>query len=152
MVVICTEPDLYVAQMFEWGTVWVATLSDGSVVYQDDDRENVEPDSAWERLGMHCRETGEHVVDFYVQNGTNKIDLGKDKDGYYFCKGAGGFLYGGGHTHHSYVCGVLEDGILGITSYNVPELTVQFKETRDPEQAGICLISKQGVLSEQKKD
>ena len=50
------------------------------------------------------------------------------------------------------MCGVLENGILGITSYNVPELTVQFKETRDPEQAGICLISKQGVLSEQKKD
>ena len=151
MVFICTEPDLYTAGLFEKGTVWVSTLSDGSVVYQDDEREGVDPESAWERLGIHCQEAGVHVVDMYIQNGTNKAEIGKDCDGYYFCKGAGGFLYGGGLTHHTYICGVLKEDILLITAYNVPELTIQFTETRDPNENNICLIARQGVLSDEKK-
>ena len=150
MVFISTEPDLYTAGLFEKGSVWVATLSDDSIVYQDDEREGIEPESAWERLGIHCKETGLHVVDMYIQNGTNKVEIGKNCDGYYFCKGAGGFLYGG-PTIHSYVCGTLEKGILRINSYNVPELSVQFSETRDPDKNNICLITKQGVLSDEKQ-
>ena len=150
MVFICIEPDLYTANLFEKGSVWVATLSDGSVVYQDDERDGVDPKSAWERLGIHCGETGIHVVDMYIQNGTNKVEIGKNHDGYYFCKGAGGFLYGG-LTHHSYVCGVLKGGVLLVTAYNVPELTIQFEETRAVDKNSICLIARQGLLSDEKK-
>ena len=152
MVFICTEPDLYVAQMFEWGTVWVATLSDGSVVYQDDDREGVEPESAWIRLGMYCEENSLHITSFTIQNGTNTVRIKEDADGYFFCKGAGGFLFtSDGATYQSYIVGTLKDGLLRVDVYNVPELTIHYSENRNPEEAGECLITKQGVLSGQKK-
>ena len=152
MVFICTEPDLYIAQKFEWGTVWVATLSDGSVVYQDDDREGVEPESAWIRLGMYCEENSLHITSFTIQNGTNTVRIKEDADGYFFCKGAGGFLFtSDGATYQSYIVGTLKDGLLRVDVYNVPELTIHYSENRNPEEAGECLITKQGVLSGQKK-
>ena len=151
MVYVCSEPDLFTAQAFEWGMVWVATLSNGQVIYQDDEREGVEPESAWERLGLYCKEHNLYVVDMYVQNGTNVIQVGEDYDGYYFCKGAGGFLYGDGRTYHLYIVGTLENGLLQVISYNVPEMTVQISENRDPKTAGMCLITKPGVLSDEKQ-
>jgi|TARA_Y100000310_G_C20488672_1_gene718056 hypothetical protein len=151
MVFVCSEPDLFTAQAFERGTVWVAELSNGQTIYQDDERDGVEPESAWERLGIYCKENSFYVVDMYVQNGTNVVQVGKDYDGYYFCKGAGGFLHGDGRTYHTYIVGTLENGLMQVAHYNVPEMTVGFTETRDPDSAGVCLITKPGVLSDEKK-
>ena len=75
MVNICTAPDLYTAQLFEKQSVWVATLSTGEDVIQDDDREGEEPPSAWLRLGKHCEENDCYITEMYIQNGTNKIEM-----------------------------------------------------------------------------
>jgi|TARA_R110000824_G_scaffold363432_2_gene551417 hypothetical protein len=151
MVNICTAPDLYTAQLFEKQSVWVATLSTGEDVIQDDDREGAEPPSAWLRLGQHCKENDCYITDMYIQNGTNKIEMEKGADGYYFCKSAGGFLYGG-DTIHSYIIGVLNEGVLRVTSWGVPQLTSDFAETRDVNDVPIeCLITKKGALSGETK-
>ena len=47
--------------------------------------------------------------------------------------------------------GTLENGLMQVAHYNVPEMTVGFTETRDPDSAGVCLITKPGVLSDEKK-
>ena len=151
MVNICTAPDLYTAQLFEKQSVWVATLSTGEDVIQDDDREGEEPPSAWLRLGKHCEENDCYITEMYIQNGTNKIEMEKGADGYYFCKSAGGFLYGG-ETLHSYIIGVLNKGILRVTSWSVPQLSADFAETRDVNDVpSECLITKKGALSGETK-
>ena len=152
MVYICTAPDLHTAQLVEKGTIWVAELSSGETVWQDDGREGAEPESAWLRLGIYCEENGCHVTCFTIQNGTNTIQIKEDADGYFFCKGAGGFLFTSNEeTYQSYIVGTLNDDLLRVTVYNVPELTVHYSENRDPEEAGECLITKQGILSGQKQ-
>ena len=152
MVYVCTTPDLHTAQLVEKGTIWMADLSNGETIYQDDDREGVEPESAWIRLGMYCEENSLHITSFTIQNGTNTVRIKEDADGYFFCKGAGGFLFTcDGATYQSYIVGTLKDGLLRVDVYNVPELTIHYSENRNPEEAGECLITKQGVLSGQKK-
>tara|TARA_R110000824_G_scaffold162282_3_gene337915 strand:- start:6648 stop:7118 length:471 start_codon:yes stop_codon:yes gene_type:complete len=152
MVYICTAPDLHTAQLVEKGTIWVAELSSGETVWQDDGREGAEPESAWLRLGIYCKENGCHVTCFTIQNGTNTVQIKEDADGYFFCKGAGGFLFtADGATYQSYIVGTLNGDLLRVTVYNVPELTVHYSENRDPEEAGVCLITKQGILSGQKQ-
>ena len=152
MASICTAPDLYTAQVFEKQSVWVATLSTGEEVIQDDDREGMDPASAWLRLGTYCKENDCYITEMYIQNGTNKIEMEKGADGYYFCKSAGGYMHGGGETFHSYVVGILNKGILRVTSWGVPQLSSEYVETRDVETVPPeCLIVKKGALSGETK-
>tara|TARA_R100000808_G_scaffold5713_1_gene17196 strand:+ start:29728 stop:30204 length:477 start_codon:yes stop_codon:yes gene_type:complete len=152
MAYVCTAPDLHTAQLVEAGTIWMAELSNGETVYQDDGRKDVEPESAWIRLGMYCKDNNVHITCFTIQNGTNTVQIKEDADGYFFCKGAGGFLFtSDGETYQSYIIGTLNDGLLRVHTYNVPELTLHLSENRDPAEAGECLITKQGVLSGEKQ-
>jgi len=153
MVYVCTQPDLWTAQLIERQTVWTAILSNGETIYQDDEREGVEPESAWLRLGMYCRENNIHIVSFTLQNGTNTVRLDEGEDGYFFCKGANGYLFTSNQeTFQSYIVGTLNGDILRVTNYNIPELIAQYSENRDPDEAGDCLIRKQGVCSDEREN
>jgi len=83
---ICTQVDEYMAKLFDTGTVWTCTLSDGTQVYEDDGRPDVDPPSAWERLGIYCKENDLHISKMILQNGTNVVTVGENLDGFYFRK------------------------------------------------------------------
>ncbi len=54
---VCKEYDKYLTEFSEKNAIWFVTLSNGETVYQDDDRPNIEPSSAWLRLAQTSRGT-----------------------------------------------------------------------------------------------
>src|SRR5688500_10269504 len=74
---------------------WVAVLSNGETVYQDDDRPGIKPESAWIRLGNYVNNRGLHIVALSFQFRSHVISLPENADGYYFAKGALAFWGGG---------------------------------------------------------
>ena len=141
---ICTQVDEYMAKLFDTETVWTCTLSDGTQAYQDDGRPDVDPPSAWERLGIYCKENDLHISKMILQNGTNVVTVGENLDGFYFRKTAGGFMFGD-YTYHGFVAGTLNDGNLHVGHWTVPELKREWSENRDPNDAGISLIAKSTI-------
>lgn len=103
--------------------IWTAVLSDGTVVYQDDDRPDYEESSAWLRLKQYVAENNLSVVNLGVKFRTNQIWLEPNKEGYFFCKVAGA-NWDGGPTYHFYNIGFIEDNVAHIKQYRLPELTI----------------------------
>jgi hypothetical protein len=138
---ICTELDKFVRELHEGTPSWIAGLNTGQTVFMDDGRPGL-THSAWVRLGEHCQNTGDYIVNFAVQFRSNRQHiLPNDADGYYFSKGArGGFALP--KTHQLFFVGTLVNQKLLVTCWKVPEMLQEYTEERDPSQAGICLIKR----------
>lgn len=134
---ICTEIDDHMAQYLEGNAVWVVTLDDDTVVYQDDCYEDRA--SAWERLYDYCEENNRYIKHMYIKFRSNVHHLQSGAHGYFFCKCATGH-FGDDKTYHSYIVGTLVEGKLRVYKLAVPELLVDWEEERESEQAGKCLI------------
>ncbi len=153
---VSTAIDVYIAQLMDAKTIWVVELSNGETVFEDDERPEVFPHSAWERLGNYCSVNNLHIVKMLLRNRSNVKAIEEDADGYFFCKALVGHLYSG-VNQHVYMTGALnqieEGGLsLEVTRWRVPELIEESVEFRDPLDAGICLIAKKGVLHDSTTD
>lgn len=128
---------------------WEAWLSDGTHVFMDDYRPGVEPHSAWERLGVHCKENGLYIVDMIIRFRSHVESMGQNKDGYFFCKGVTASL---GKSLETFLTGTLDDGILVVQKWLVPSLTREKflddtdEQVRSVDDAGLCLIRKPECL------
>ena len=131
--------DNFIQNYIECNPSWMVVLNNGTTVYQDDGR--FEPNSAWERLGIYCKQNGLYITDMQIRFRTNIKKLPSNKDGYFFCKMARG-MFGGPKTLHLFLVGYLEDGLLNLTKWKVPEMLEETSEIRDPAGADICLIAK----------
>jgi len=149
MTFVSKEIDQYVNQYGDQNPIWVVTLSNGETIYQDDDRPGVEPSSAWIRLKSYCEENDLHITSMKIKNRSHVVEVDSDCDGYFFCKGAGGFMFGD-MTYLSFSIGTLQDGELKVRRWSLPEIESSTIEIRDLSEAGDMLISKKGVLDEQK--
>lgn len=138
---VSTSLDGYINRYADSNPIWIASLSDGSTVYQDDGRPGEEPPSAWERLGQHCKDGNLHITGMKIKNRSHVEVVGTGGDGYYFCKCAGKFMFGD-DTNHSFIVGVLENGELRVRHWSLPEIIPNEFESRDPSEAGVCLIAK----------
>ncbi len=102
--------------------VWVADLSDGSVFAPSDKC----PDSteAWYLLKRHCALHQVKIIHLKLKFRTHKIPLPfDDKDGYYFTKAASAFMgQEANHTSEQFGFGYLEDDMVHMVFYQVPEL------------------------------
>ena len=147
---VSTELDSYVSIYADANPIWMVTLSNGESVYQDDDRPDVYPESAWARLKIYCEENDLHITDMKIRNKGNVQSIESNCDGYFFCKGAGAFLFGG-ETVHSFVIGILKDNTLHVRKWRLPELIFEMEERRDPSKSPESLIVKKGILSDQQK-
>tara|TARA_Y100001938_G_scaffold88159_1_gene120784 strand:+ start:1902 stop:2378 length:477 start_codon:yes stop_codon:yes gene_type:complete len=143
------EFDDYIVGYADSNPIWIATLSNGETIYQDDDRPNVEPPSAWVRLKAYCEENNLHITNLKVRNRTHIEEVGSDYDGYFFCKGAGALMFSD-YVIHTYSIGVLKGESLKVQTWRLPELVPERFEERDPYQSPDCLITKKGILNEQK--
>tara|TARA_R100000005_G_C4991349_1_gene198706 strand:- start:36 stop:518 length:483 start_codon:yes stop_codon:yes gene_type:complete len=148
-VFLSKEFDSYVNIYADRNPIWIATLSNGEVIYQDDGRPEAEPSSAWVRLKIYCEENNLHITNIKVRNKSHIEDVGSDYDGYFFCKGAGALMFGD-YTVHTFNIGVLEGEKLRVRTWRLPELIAERFEERDPYAAPECLIAKEGILDEEK--
>lgn len=68
--------------------IWVAKLSDGTTVYQDDNRPGIEPVSAWIRLGEYLKENSDKwIKEIQLKFGTHEISVAGEKDLYFYSHG-----------------------------------------------------------------
>ena len=113
--------DEYVNQYGDKNPIWVVTLSNDETIYQDDDRPGVEPGSAWIRLKSYCEENDLHITSMKIKNRSHVVEVDSDCDGYFFCKGAGGFMFGDA-TYLSFSIGTLQGGELKVRRWSLPEI------------------------------
>ena len=106
MSLLSKELNDYVIKYADNNPIWIATLSNGETIYQDDDRPNIEPASAWVRLKQYCEENSFHITNLKVRNRTHIEEVGSGHDGYFFCKGAGALMFSD-FVVHTYNIGVL---------------------------------------------
>ena len=143
------EYDSYINVYADNNPIWIVTLSNDETIYQDDGRAGVQPQSAWSRLKIYCEKNDLYIQNLKVKNRSHLEDVGSNHDGYFFCKGAGGFLFDG-HTLHTFVIGVLEGEKLRTKTWRLPELIPDSFQDRDPYESPKCIIAKKGILNEQK--
>ena len=113
------------------------------LIASDDDREGDFHPSAWIRLKQYCKETGLYIKSMKIAFRSHEVDVGEEADGFYFCKGASAFMTSN-ITNELYIIGTLNDGVLRVEKWKVPELIKEGTELRNASIAGDCLISRHG--------
>lgn len=109
---------------------WLAYLSNGEKIIQDDNRPGVEPASAWLRLRDYCRQTGAHVVELKLQfRSHHEAPLPTHAEGYYFCNRVSA-VWGSEESCHFFVIGVLVNNNIFVQHWKVPELILIQEEVR----------------------
>lgn len=130
---ICTKEDDFIFEKPRW----VAVLSDGTKVYQDDDRPNLEINSAWIRLKKHIINTGLKITSLYFQFRSNLFyPFQENAKGYYFSNGVIGQL-SSDYSINLFVSGEIVGNVARIKSIKVPELIVINEEDRVLENLSI---------------
>ena len=141
---LCIEEDDFLCDK----TIWIASLSNGISVYQDDDRGKLKEPSAWKRLGHYISENCPkiNIVGMQLKFRSHIVELPSNARGYYFAHGMSkttddiierGYL----------VCGSVDtsilrdrqytepvDDIITCKWYNIPELTLSHEQTRPLSQ------------------
>jgi len=126
---LCTKRDEFI-----WDKVcWVATLADGTEVWQDDDRQGVSEPSAWIRLKNYVNSSGNKISKLQLRFRSNIITL-QPSPAYYFTKGV---LKGTSMSRciHFACVGYLDDeNVFNVTWYKIPELLPQRMTFRKLEE------------------
>lgn len=136
---ICTVWDDFMQERRELQTLWSTELTDGTWVYQDDDRPGVYPESAWKRLKQYCELNNLGIKFMRISFRKNVQDIGRDAEAFFFCKSVLGW-YGSGKNYNYYIVGTINDGILTTKKWEVPPLLMKEEEIRDIGKYEECLI------------
>jgi len=112
---ICTEQDSFLDEK----TIWIARLSDGNTVFQDDDREGDFHPSAWIRLKDYCDSKGVYIDSLSIRFRDHKVDVPK-AEAYHFIKSVGCMV--GFPEEHFFIVSLLKQDKLERTWYKVPEI------------------------------
>ena len=117
---LCLEEDSFLDEK----CIWIAKLSNGVSVYQDDDRPNIEISSAWKRLKKYLKDN-DHIciekINVKFRSHTEEI-LSKEGIYYYSC----GFMCSAveGFRSHFHVFGKkINDLQVECIWYKAPEIT-----------------------------
>lgn len=141
---LAKEEDDFTRQQWLYLPRWIARLSNGETIIQDDYRPGVEPHSAWLRLMGYAHTQKINVVELYIQFRSHiEKPLPVNAAGYYFSKSMIG--YPGAKTGmHFYLIGYLQDGLVHIQSWKVPELTQIEAFTREPTAGPNLIVNQMG--------
>jgi hypothetical protein len=138
---VCTVFDEFMQNFAEGTPRWEVVLNNNERIFQDDGRPGMQPVSAWERLYHYCQQNGLYITSMRIMFRDNVYELPSNKDGYFFSKGIRGIL-GELVNFHLFIVGYLENDQVCVTCWKVPELIPEWTDIRDPEKAGLCLITK----------
>lgn len=136
--------DDYLREAYETYPRLVITLSDGRIVYSDDERPGQKAPT-WVRLRNFLEKNPEIFITKVTAGfRDNILNIGDDADGYFFVKSAFAAI-DSAKTLSMWVLGTYENNILKTKRYLVPEMILVEEEIRDPLKAGECLICRQNV-------
>ena len=124
---LCCEYD----DFLDTRAMWIAELSNGFKVFQDDDRKGVAIPSAWIRLGHYLQDfRSVKIQRMLMRFGTHTVLAGEDQPYWFFSRS---LLQSTSQTFglHFNILGWPEDGHeLMCTWYKLPELVVMQREPR----------------------
>lgn len=132
---VCKEEDDFIFERPRW----IAHLSNGERVYQDDGRPEMEPPQAWLRLKDYCRQNKVDVVNLTLQfRSHHEAPLPANAKGYYFINKIVKvqlmpcieFL----------LIGYVIDGKIKVQHWKIPELICFGEDEREITKAGESLI------------
>lgn len=138
---ICTVWDDWLEERKELTTLWTAELTDGTVVYQDDDRPGMKPESAWIRLKRHCKKRGLGIEFMRISFRSNCKDVGRGADAFFFCKSILCGMLSTKNTHF-YIVGTINNDKLSTVKWEVPSLLEAEATERDIVKSEKCIIWK----------
>ncbi len=133
-----------VDEFIEDKPLWVAWLSNGKVVYQDDGRPGVGEPSAWKRLRRHCEQHKLWLTRLGLKfRSHEQFDiLPKDAEAYFFCNRIFAVM-GSEHQHRLAVVGHKAGDQLHCKTFKVPELLLFETDTRGLDEClPECVIGK----------
>lgn len=115
---VCTEENDFV----RYKSRWVALLSDGSKVYQDDHAPGEAEPIAWIRLKEYVRHTGLKITGLYLQFCDNIVEVAPpNAEGYYYVQGIIN-LAGNEETEglRFYTMGHVEGDVAHVQKWHIP--------------------------------
>lgn len=121
---ICTTWDEYMQSKWEGETIWIVTLTDNTVVYDDTGR----VDNAWLNLRAYCLENNLKIAKLSLRFRSHWEHLPVGQS-YYFIKSVLG-QFGTEHNVHYYNVGVYDGNKLINHKFRVPELLLESTEER----------------------
>jgi hypothetical protein len=131
------QEDEYSRELWLNSALWTAELSNGEFVVQDDGRPGLKPESAWLRLGEYVRQNNLRIVGLSIRfRNEPPIVLPRDAKGYFFRKSLGAFLYTE-HIFQFYIIGYLDNHLVRVSKYKVPEMILVEQSDRDAEDEGM---------------
>ncbi len=119
--------------------LWVATLSNGEIIYEDDRKDLIEP--PWSRLRQYILEENVSIVKLILHRGADVITVPDNQRGYIAGKRIQTLAPPASITFHTKCVGWLdENDVCHLTWARIPEFMQRETETRTPEKAGFFLI------------
>jgi|SRR6185312_1610020 len=115
---------------------WVARLSNGQVVFRNDNIPGINPRNSWVRLKEYCELNTLYIESFKLQFRSHIINLPASA-GYWFTYS---ILASPINTVHRWGVGTLEGNEISIEFYRVPELIVVETTKRSMEECKENLI------------
>jgi hypothetical protein len=133
------ELDSFITQKDK--TFWIAKLSDGRTVYQDDDRPDYEERNAWLRLKKFCEENNLFVTQVKIQFRDHIEVLPESNEGYFFRYGAFGCLKSK-KSYSRFIVGPVKNNQVEVQVWRIPEIILEneYSETRNIEDCKDGLI------------
>lgn len=104
---------------------WEVVLSNGEKCYHD---ESIP--SCWQELRKYCKKKKLKVSELKIGFRDVVVDFPSGKDGYFFRMMQRQHCFGDS-TFHFFVVGYIEDNILKVRKYKVPEMQLEEMEERD---------------------
>lgn len=122
---VCKEEDEFIFEQVHW----IAHLSNGEKIFQDDGRPGMDPPQAWLRLKDYCRQQMLSVVNLTLRFRSHfETPLPADAPGYYFINKI--VAIQGGPTIGFYLIGHVEDNQIRLQHWKIPELMFFGEEYR----------------------
>jgi hypothetical protein len=127
---------------------WYVILSDGTTVYEDDNRPEFEEKNAWRRLKKYCELNTISIVGFGMVFGSNRRFIEtKDWEGVFFIKSILGFIdpkkpkkrYPDRHFYH---IGRVNGNHIDVQKFQMPGTIERSPYTRDIGEIENILIIK----------
>jgi len=117
---ICIKPDEFIEEKVRW----IADLSNGISVYQDDNREGCIEPIAWKRLKQYIKSEKVFIINLHLQFRSNIINVfnGIETDGYFFGNKIVQFL--GGGSLNFFIVGYIKSNLIYRKTFKVPELVL----------------------------
>lgn len=139
-------------EYFEEKTYWIAELSNGETVYQDDGKNENYEHSAWIRLKKYIEDNNLSINKFYVRFRSNIIyPLQENCDGYFFSIGIIGMMSSEENVNF-YILGYVLNNKVMIKKIKIPELIVFDEEEREISNCSEqqLILNKKEIYGERK--